>query len=644
MKCRSKSRAGCRTCKIKRLKCGEELPHCRNCVSKGVACPGYQKDLKWSTKYENRRVSLAAEPVEFDQLVSAVSKSIRARPDRKGPARQKQETRQTAANDPVASGTQDGDPLLDDVPPGSNQLAANSLSFQLDTLTAANMSHLDEHSADKDAIGMIPQHDNSLLKSPKLIGNHSGGTNLIPQSPSLCQSLTQPSTRLVELWFESVCGVWSAFDSPANPFRRLCSSLWGSSEVVFYSLQSMASTSLAIDSPSVKEIATQAPRLANQALIQELQALFEAPNSVSSVPAGLLISLFRMSSSCSWVDSRELGLQYLGNARVVLDLLELNLHSLHQEDRQLLVFFRGCLVYEQMLRGIVSNREEDLSALLEWNAVDPAADPLDLHPWTGVSTSIVMLLGKSMALCRKSRDLWRHRPIATYNRMLQALHDIEQGQQLEERLLSIEVPTRSEEHDTECDKDAIRVDLYNATEAFRLSSLLQLYQSFPDLLSRRLPGEEAGEGQMTQSQWVTGLAVRISKILEEIPSASPMRCLQPLLCVCAGSGLRYEIIEVPQVSCNETLLVSGSEQGDVSEDLDTISISLSDSRSLEVSQAREFLLSRLNELEQGILSNSVTVAKQLLLAIWSAFDKDTPLEQSHWMDIMTGTKSWTVFG
>ncbi|KAF7557767.1 hypothetical protein G7Z17_g383 [Cylindrodendrum hubeiense] len=389
-----------------------------------------------------------------------------------------------------------------------------------------------------------------------------------------------------------------------------------------------------------------APRLANQALIQELQALFEAPKSVSSVPSGLLISLFFMSSSCSWVDSRELGLQYLGNARVVLDLLELNLHSLHQEDRQLLGFFKGCLIYEQMLRGIVSNREEDLSALLEWNAVDPASDPLDLHPWTGVSTGIVMLLGKSMALCRKSRDLWHHRPIATYNRMLQALADIEEGQQLEERLLSIEVPTNSERStDTENGEDSIRVDLYNATEAFRLSSLLQLYQSFPDLLSRRLPGEEDGNVQVLQTQWVTGLAVRISNILEEIPSTSRMRCLQPLLCVCAGSGLRYEIIEAPQVSYTESLPATGLEQRDMSQDLDTPSTTPSpDMKSLEVTRAREFLLLRLSELEQGILSNSVTVAKQLLLAIWSTFDEDTPPEQSHWMDIMTGTKSWTVFG
>ncbi|KAH7141459.1 fungal-specific transcription factor domain-containing protein [Dactylonectria estremocensis] len=580
-----------------KLKCGEETPHCRNCVSRGVACPGYQKNLKWSTKYENRRESVAAEPVEFEQLVSAASESIRA---------QAQEPKAFAADKPVLSSTPDGDSDLGHVPP-SNLLASNVPAFQPHHLTQT------PHQAPK------PYRDRPPNRTT-------------PEPPNLCQSLTQPSTRLVELWFNSVCGVWSAFDSPANPFRRLCSSLWGSSEVVFYSLQSMASTSLVIDSPGVKEIAVLAPRRANQALIQELQALFRAPNSVSSVPAGLLISLFCMSSSCSWVDARELGLQYLGNARLVLDLLELNLHSLHQEDRQLLGFFRGCLVYEQMLRGIVSNREEDLSALLEWNAIDPVLDPLGLHPWTGVSTGIVMLLGKSIALCRKSRDLWRHRPIATYTRMLQALHDISEGQRLEERLLSIEVPTESEEPaDVKGEKDSLRTDLYHATEAFRLSSLLQLYQSFPDLLSRRLPGAEAGEAHVPQGQWVTGLAVRISKILEEIPASSPMRCLQPLICVCAGSGLRHDAADLPR----ELLSVT---ENDTAQGLKGLS------PDLEVSQARGFLLTRLGELEQGILSNSVVVARQLLLAIWSAFDKDTALEQSHWMDVMAGTKSWTVFG
>ncbi|KAH7152694.1 fungal-specific transcription factor domain-containing protein [Dactylonectria macrodidyma] len=626
MKCRSKSRAGCRTCKIKRLKCGEETPHCRNCVSRGVSCPGYQKDLKWSTKYENRRGSATtAEPVEFEQLASAASESILAQA-----APQMQEKKPSTTNTPAFSYTQDGDSTLDHTPSSPALLTSNTSTFHVETGRRQGSE-----------AELASQHDDNLIISPKLLTkypdpaeiNHANDHRQVSQSPpNLCQSLTQPSTRLVELWFKSVCGVWSAFDSPANPFRRLCSSLWGSSEVVFYSLQSMASTSLVIDSPGVKEIAALAPRRANQALIKELQALFQAPNSVSSVPAGLLISLFCMSSSCSWVDARELGLQYLGNARLVLDLLELNMHSLHQEDRQLLGFFRGCLVYEQMLRGIVSNREEDLSALLEWNAIDPVLDPLGLHPWTGVSTGIVMLLGKSIALCRKSRDLWRHRPIATYTRMLQALHDISEGQRLEERLLSIEVPTESEEaSDIKSEKHSLRTDLYHATEAFRLSSLLQLYQSFPDLLSRRLPGTEAGGAHVPQSQWVTGLAVRISKILEEIPASSPMRCLQPLICVCAGSGLRHDTADVP-LSITEH---------DTAQDLKPFSL---DVNGLEVSQARGFLLTRLGELEQGILSNSVVVARQLLLAIWSAFDQDTALEQSHWMDVMAGTKSWTVFG
>ncbi|KPM45136.1 hypothetical protein AK830_g1419 [Neonectria ditissima] len=577
MKCRSKSRAGCRTCKIKRLKCGEETPQCRNCVSKGVACPGYQRDLKWSTKYESRRGSLPAEPVEFDKLVSAASRSICARSNQQGQTRQPQQAKKEAVIDSV-------------------------------------LCHLDKHSQ-------------------------------ISQKPTLCQDLTQPSTRLVELWFKSVCGVWSAFDSPANPFRRLCSSLWGSSETVFYSLQSMASTSLTTDSSDLKEVTALAPRLANQALIQELQTLFKAPNHVSSVPAGLLVSLFCMSSSCSWVDSRELGLQYLGNARVVLDLLELNLESLREEDRQLLGFFRGCLVYEQMLRGIVSNREEDVSVPLEWNPTDAMPDPLDLHPWTGVSTAIVMLLGKAMALCRRSRNLWRHRPVATYEIMLQALHDIAEGQKLEEKLLSIEIPdTADQPNGIQSGEESVRLDLHNATEAFRLSSLLQLYQSFPDLLSRRLPSNEAGNSQAFQNQWVTGLAIRITRVLEEIPSTSPMRCLQPLLCICAGSGLRFEMGDDPETPYEKVPAII-SEKENTSEDLDTISAaSPQESRSLEVAQARDFLLSRLRELDQGILSNSGAVARKLLLAIWTAFDKDSSLQQSHWMDIMAGTKSWTVFG
>ncbi|GMM27571.1 hypothetical protein DAMA08_002870 [Martiniozyma asiatica (nom. inval.)] len=44
---KTKSRNGCLTCKKKRLKCGEEKPACKNCVSKGIVCGGYSKNFKW---------------------------------------------------------------------------------------------------------------------------------------------------------------------------------------------------------------------------------------------------------------------------------------------------------------------------------------------------------------------------------------------------------------------------------------------------------------------------------------------------------------------------------------------------------------------------------------------------------------------
>ncbi|KAL9099532.1 MAG: hypothetical protein Q9163_004980 [Psora crenata] len=43
----TKSRDGCQTCKLKRLKCDETKPSCLNCERRGVQCGGYHKVLQW---------------------------------------------------------------------------------------------------------------------------------------------------------------------------------------------------------------------------------------------------------------------------------------------------------------------------------------------------------------------------------------------------------------------------------------------------------------------------------------------------------------------------------------------------------------------------------------------------------------------
>ncbi|KAK7551585.1 fungal-specific transcription factor domain-containing protein [Phyllosticta citricarpa] len=50
---RPKSKNGCQRCKLKRLKCDETKPSCRNCVARHIDCPGYGKLLKWCDKYQS---------------------------------------------------------------------------------------------------------------------------------------------------------------------------------------------------------------------------------------------------------------------------------------------------------------------------------------------------------------------------------------------------------------------------------------------------------------------------------------------------------------------------------------------------------------------------------------------------------------
>ncbi|EOD44038.1 putative c6 zinc finger domain protein [Neofusicoccum parvum UCRNP2] len=76
-----KSRDGCQRCKLKRLKCDETKPDCRNCVNRGIVCPGYKKFIKWSTKYEaympdaSRTLILGPNQLKEDKRLRNASRS-----------------------------------------------------------------------------------------------------------------------------------------------------------------------------------------------------------------------------------------------------------------------------------------------------------------------------------------------------------------------------------------------------------------------------------------------------------------------------------------------------------------------------------------------------------------------------------------
>lgn len=510
--------------------------------------------------------------------------------------------------------------------------------------------------------GDVDEPESSLSATQANVGIRPGRSGvrlgqIVPSAPHVARPLVDVPSFLIQHWFKSVCGSWSAFDSQANPYRQLSASLWHSSMAVFYALQSMAAASLVEHLPHLKEVSHSAPRLAAQAIRYELQTFHANPKSPMAFPGGLVLSLFCMSSSICWTDSRQFGLQFLKPGRVVLNCLNKVAGYLSHPDRELLNFFNGCLIYEEMLRSIVSNDDTDMENLATWHVSTAQTISVVPHAWTGVSPDLLRLFGKTMFLCRRSRNRWRQ-PDLVADKILRETTDYQEAAVIEEVLLSTELPELPLEDATE--EAASRRHLHDAAEAYRLSSLLQLYQTFPSLIARRLPGQVDAHGLVPYSGWLSPLALHITNILRSIPPSSSMRCLQPLLCLCAGTGLRYDNVDPLMRSQCDPFMVSAPQSDPVlgfdplgttsSSDyglpgLSGLSSSVIGENELEIASARRFLMERLSRLEQNLPPKPIQVEKQLLKSIWDTYDAETDGTcTTHWLDVMVNNELESVFG
>jgi len=512
--------------------------------------------------------------------------------------------------------------------------------------------------------GDVDEPETSVSGTEATLGVRAGRS--VARLGHIAPAATQPSRSLVDIpsfliqhWFKSVCGTWSAFDSQTNPYRQLSASLWHSSMAVFYALQSMAAASLVEHLPHLKEVSRSAPQLAAQAIKYELQTFRANSKSSANFPRGLVLSLFCMSSSICWTDSRQFGLQYLKPGRAVLNCLNKMAGYLSPPDRELLNFFNGCLVYEEMLRSIVSNDNTDMENLANWHV--STAQPISVvpHAWTGVSPDLLRLFGKTMFLCRRSRNRWRQ-PDTVADSILHETADYQEAAVIEEVLLATELPDAPPVLDATGDA-ALKRHLHDAAEAYRLSSLLQLYQTFPSLIARRLPGQVDANGFVPYSGWLSPLALHITNILRSIPPSSSMRCLQPLLCLCAGTGLRYDSVDPVMRSQNNNpfaeQLVPGLGFGPLGTaaaaaaagsniyGLSGMSSSVIGENDLEIASARRFLMERLSRLEQNLPPKPIQVEKELLKSIWATYDSETGGTcATHWLDVMVSNELESVFG
>ncbi|KAK4173759.1 hypothetical protein QBC36DRAFT_359110 [Triangularia setosa] len=154
------------------------------------------------------------------------------------------------------------------------------------------------------------------------------------------------------------------------------------------------------------------------------------------------------------------------------------------------------------------------------------------HPWSGVSPDMFRLFSKAVTLCRRSRIHWWYRDGISYKVLQKSMKDIEKATVVEEALMCFE----------RTDPAQLLVsnrDLDNLTEDYRLSSLLQLYESFPDLVTKWMTGCPDADGKTAWNTSVTPLALAVTNILQQLPVSSMRRIHLYSACLrAAGYGTK----------------------------------------------------------------------------------------------------------
>lgn len=489
----------------------------------------------------------------------------------------------------------------------------------------------------------------------------------IPRAPSP-EGAQDTALRLISNWFDNVCPVWSGFDSSMNMNRKLAGDLWHSSASVFNALQSMSASFLSARTPHMRRTAMDLLHTATVCIQSEVNTLNEKAR-LDVFPTGPLFSLFCLGTTVCWLDAGRVGEPFLEAAKMLLQRSPRK-GPTHRDQSEISSFFDKGLMYWEMLLSVVDDTDtiSSTEVTAHWYP-QPAprhqreiSTDMVLHPWTGISSLTSRLFTQSMRLCRTYRRRITN-PTGRASSLSAAMHNVEESAKLEEQLLDLEFSCVDPINETgDCRTPWFH--LAKVAEAYQMAALLQLYATFPDLVSTRLPHESQDdlEGHVPWDRWVIPLTLRLIDVLDQIPPESGSRVMQPILYICASTGLRYSsgpsANNGPRnVGTDATLHALGLDSsgidnllgyiGQIDETHDGAGHNPPSVQRLavDIANGRDFIMSRLKVLETNLHPKPIIVAQELVQAIWAAYDAEPPGATAvHWLDVMQKKELRSLFG
>ncbi|KAF2847333.1 hypothetical protein T440DRAFT_213024 [Plenodomus tracheiphilus IPT5] len=674
-KCGAKSRSGCGKCKSRRVKCDEIRPACKNCERFGTTCPGYQQQLRWSTKFEHhqntQKIEASTQPTDEAIFISpgnGVSQHAQSSNMNASPAFVETSTCCCNRNNNNQTLLEDSSLLL----PLENQLLA--LGWSTEDITGL--------STDTGPFGNIAWSttESRMSDAPR------SPCPPTPMSSDIISSPTHMPTILIEYWFRRICPMRSTFDSEVNYNRQVAWSNWTSSEAVFTIMQAMSAACLMDSMPELKSIL---PTLRLQALAAISSGLTRVEESfIPGVTVDLVFAVLSFGTSMHWYSHESLSgpeCSWLDIARRLLSIWKPRLRA---TDALLHAYFSQALTYwemllaplgqgsfptmirwkRQQLRTCLDNSlnlsySYDNTTTYELRPGEAVVGTLGTRPnsWCGISSEVIHVYGQVLALCRSVSMRTGHAEISIVAKASDTLCDFSIARELQKELLAMDFETYvllEEAHGylvQTHDQNTPVSHLLQTAEAFRQAALLQLYLTFNELpLSQELHENNLSAGMLPER--ITGsnceqirergllrLSLRLANALQKIPAESGCRSMHPMLylavAVCLWYSTTLEQEFHPITAFVEPSTNIGSKMRRPSQNaeslicppLDNVSGLTLENRQYTISQvslyrteitkARDLVEVRLNTLQHMLPHPSSGRVLQVVKAVWSTYDR-----------------------
>ncbi|KAL6912494.1 hypothetical protein FSST1_010254 [Fusarium sambucinum] len=633
-----KSKNGCTKCKARRIRCDERQPSCENCHKFGCPCPGYQKEIRWSNKYQPSPT--VAGPTRADH------------PDTQLQAASLQHVSVTSQYDAI------------EIDNGFDQ------TWPIDSLSLLQTT---------------PSH-NPISTADEILWGHSHDLETFELSSVPLDPATVPDYRiienplhiptiLIEYWFRHICPGRSTFASKVNSNRSLAEGTWTTSEALFYTMQAMSAMCLMGVMPELSETL---PLLREQAIFSIDQRISRIRTmQTARIPSDLVFAVFALGTSSHWITPTVSGQPWLESAREILSMWRLRLSA---AEALLYNYFCQALTYWEMLVTVVGygsnfmavekRRQLYRGRLLSAMGLEPENSNLTQddntfpslsikivgtlpNSWCGISDEVIEVFGQVLALCRSACGYNQSNTVSTTETATRTLCDIAVANELKTELLNMDFDTivlleEVEGYYVETQDDKTPVShLLQTAEAYRKAGLLQLYLAFDDL---NVSTDEGRDGPTTagarlgdavdkdsRGRLINDLTLQLVAILETIPAESGSKFIHPMLYLSAAVGLRFDKqasdshgpelsegvndgsldISMPQVDwcLNPTI--------DAAADFNGLATFIPQSI-LKVAEARRFVWSRLSMIRQALPYKASDSLLRLVKAIWSEYDKVQP--------------------